>query len=281
MSKLKKKNPTDRSSTLSALLWYLHFNCFWLAQRDLSNISHAAVVEKQDFKRKSSLLFQAGLQICLPHLLYVQSAAPVSFKEPAWDAEVAKHRVLKLIVPCLHLQPAAKHSKISTTIPALFFQLCQSDLEPINESCYCRVAEFLWGQKPEFEISLHLLGSQQGGARDFPPLVVIGNQFIIQKLEDAVGFHDAILKVLVLLWWSCRCGIIRHDKTFKHWHMGLNTVGYNAHLCCRTLISHLSTEDCPELLCIRTMWVYPFFNSLHLARPAAHVLLCLDVGGQV
>ena len=63
--------------------------------------------------------------------------------------------------------------------------------------------------------------------------------------------------------------------------MGLNTVSNNAHVSCLTLISHLSAEDCPELLCIGTLGVYPFFNSLHQARPAAHVLLCLDVGGQV
>lgn len=48
---------------------------------------------------------------------------------------------------------------------------------------------------------------------------------------------------------------------------------------CLTLISSLSSKDRPEVLGIWTLWVHPFLDGLHLARPAAHVLLCLDEGG--
>lgn len=48
-----------------------------------------------------------------------------------------------------------------------------------------------------------------------------------------------------------------------------------------TLVRHLSSKDGPELLHICTLWVNPFFNSLQLVGSAAHVLLCLNVGGQI
>lgn len=48
-----------------------------------------------------------------------------------------------------------------------------------------------------------------------------------------------------------------------------------------TLISSLSSQNRPELLGIWNLWVCTFLDGLHLARPAAHVLLCLDEGGQI
>lgn len=48
-----------------------------------------------------------------------------------------------------------------------------------------------------------------------------------------------------------------------------------------TQVWHLSTEDSPELLGVWTLRVNPFLDGLHLICPAAHVLLCLDEGGQI
>lgn len=48
-----------------------------------------------------------------------------------------------------------------------------------------------------------------------------------------------------------------------------------------TLVCSVSSQNAPEGLSVRTLWVHPFLNSLHLASLAAHVLLCLDVGGQI
>lgn len=48
-----------------------------------------------------------------------------------------------------------------------------------------------------------------------------------------------------------------------------------------TLVRHLSSEDRPELLRLCTLWVNPFFNSLQLVGPAAHVLLCLNESCQI
>lgn len=50
----------------------------------------------------------------------------------------------------------------------------------------------------------HLLGCQEGAAWDLPPLIIIRNQLIILQSENTVGFHDGILKLLVLLWWTRR-----------------------------------------------------------------------------
>lgn len=43
----------------------------------------------------------------------------------------------------------------------------------------------------------------------------------------------------------------------------------------------MSSQNAPEGLHVRTLRVHPFLNSLHVASLAAHVLLCLDVGGQI
>lgn len=48
-----------------------------------------------------------------------------------------------------------------------------------------------------------------------------------------------------------------------------------------TLVRCLSSQDCPELLRIRTLWVDPFLDDLHLVGPAAQVLLRLDESGEI
>lgn len=48
-----------------------------------------------------------------------------------------------------------------------------------------------------------------------------------------------------------------------------------------TLVCGVSSQNAPEGLSVRTLRVHPFLNSLHMASLAAHVLLCLDVGGQI
>jgi len=54
--------------------------------------------------------------------------------------------------------------------------------------------------------SAHLLGLQQAAVGDRTPLLVVGDQLVVQETEDAVGLHDAVLKVLVLLGGARRCG---------------------------------------------------------------------------
>lgn len=48
-----------------------------------------------------------------------------------------------------------------------------------------------------------------------------------------------------------------------------------------TLVCSVSSQKAPEGLSVRALWVHALLNSLHMAGLAAHVLLCLDVGGQI
>lgn len=63
--------------------------------------------------------------------------------------------------------------------------------------------------------SIHLLRCKQGGVRNLPPLLIIRNQFVVHQFEDTIGFHNATLKGLILLWWTCRYGTIR-DRKITH-----------------------------------------------------------------
>ena len=57
---------------------------------------------------------------------------------------------------------------------------------------------------------------QQSAARDLPPLVVVGDELVIQQAEDTVGLLNGALKLFILLWRARRC---RGTHTNKHTHM--------------------------------------------------------------
>jgi len=48
-----------------------------------------------------------------------------------------------------------------------------------------------------------------------------------------------------------------------------------------TSVGGLAAQHRPELLGSRTLGVHALLDGLHLAGPAAHIPLGLDVGGQV
>lgn len=60
-----------------------------------------------------------------------------------------------------------------------------------------------------------LSGRQQRTVRNFPPLVIVGHQFIVQQSEDTVGFNDRVFKLLVLLWWTGSYRTVEKKNIFK------------------------------------------------------------------
>lgn len=163
-------------------------------------------------------------------------------------------------------------------------------LQPTSAETECKINWTVSTFYGPTESPTDLLGLQQGAARHLPPLLVIRDQFVIQQSEDTVGFHNGVLKLLILLWWSRRYSAFRQTHACISvtvprgkpavWK-GKTGKTNDFRGSCLTLVSGLSSQNGPELLALWTLWVYRFLNGLHLARLAAHVFLCLDEGGQI